>query len=131
MKIENILKQNKNRVTPERIAIFDFLKTRHIFTYNDIIKNFKNIWRASIFRTLNLFLDLWVIRKVDIWEKIMTYEFNDEKNHHEHMRCEKCESIISFESKYICDKIFIEAKKIWFEIKNHSIWVVWTCKNCL
>jgi len=58
MKIEDILKDKQNRVTTERIAIFNFVKTKHIFTYNDIIENFKNIARASVFRTLNLFLEL-------------------------------------------------------------------------
>lgn len=131
MNIEKILKENNNRVTPERIAVFNFLKTKHIFTYNDIMENFKELWRSSIFRTLNLFLELWVIRKVDIWENIMTYELNDENHHHEHMKCNNCNSIISFHSDNICKKIFEEAKKIWFEIKSHNIWIVGTCKKCL
>ena len=130
MNIEKILKENNNRVTPERVAIFDFLKTKHIFSYNDITKNFSNIWRSSVFRTLNLFLNIWVIRKVDIWESTNTYEINDENHHHEHMKCCKCDKIISFHSDKICNQIFREAKKIWFKIKQHNIWVIWTCKNC-
>jgi len=43
MEIEKILKEKQNRVTPERVAIFNFLKTKHIFTYNDIMDNFKDI----------------------------------------------------------------------------------------
>lgn len=131
MNIENILKEKQNRVTPERIAIFNFLKTKHIFTYNDIMDNFENIWRSSVFRTLNLFLSLWIIRKIDLWDNIMSYELNDNEHHHEHMKCNICNSIISFHSNDICKKIFEEAKKLWFEIKSHSIWVVGTCKNCL
>ncbi len=131
MNIEKILKDNKNRVTPERIAIFNFLKTKHLFTYNDITKNFSNIWRSSIFRTLNLFLDIWVIRKVDIWDNTSTYELNDHNHHHEHMKCSNCNDIISFHSDKICNQIFEEAKKLWFEIKQHNIWIVWTCKKCI
>lgn len=131
MKIENILKENNNRVTPERIAIFEFLKIKHIFTYNDIIGHFKSLWRASIFRTLNLFLDLGIIRKIDVWAKTMTYEFVDHHNHHEHMRCDSCNSIIGFHADSICKKILEEAKKMWFQVKSHSIWVVGKCKKCL
>lgn len=130
MVIKEILRKNNNRVTPERIALFEYLKKVHTFTYNDIVNNTKNIWRASVFRTLNLFLELWIIRKVEVWWKIMTYEINDEEHHHEHMKCDKCDCLISFESDNICKKIFKEAKKIWFEIKSHNIWIVWTCKNC-
>ena len=130
MNIEKILKDNKNRVTSERIAIFNFLKTKHLFTYNDITENFSNIWRSSVFRTLNLFLDIWVIRKVDIWDNTNTYEINNHKHHHEHMKCNNCNDVISFHSDKICNQIFEEAKKIWFEIKQHNIWIVWTCKKC-
>jgi len=66
MDIKKVLQKHKNRVTPERIAIFEFLKTRHLFSYNDIALNFSNIGRASIFRTLNLFLEIGAIRKVEL-----------------------------------------------------------------
>jgi len=78
-----------------------------------------------------LFLELWVIRKIDVWDKALTYEINDETHHHEHMKCFICNSIISFESDNICKKIFEEAKNMWFKIKSHNIWIVGTCKNCL
>ena len=131
MNIENILRENNNRVTPERVALFNFLKTKHIFTYNDIESNFKDVWRASIFRTLNLFLDLGLIRKLDLGEKTATYEINDHAHHHEHMKCEKCEVVISFDSDPICKKLFAKAKDLWFEIKAHNIGIVGICKNCL
>lgn len=131
MDIKNILKENDCRITNERLDIFGFLKTKHFFTYNDILNNFENIWRASVFRTLNLFEDIWIIRKIDIWWNIMTYELNDPHHHHEHMKCEKCDSIISFHSDNICKKIFEEADKMGFKIKSHNVGIIWTCKNCL
>ncbi|MDD3793535.1 MAG: Fur family transcriptional regulator [Candidatus Gracilibacteria bacterium] len=131
MNIEKILREKQNRVTPERIAIFNFLETKHIFTYNDIMDNFKDIGRSSIFRTLNLFLSLGIIRKLDLGGNIMSYELNNENHHHEHMKCNVCNSIITFHSENICKKIFEEAKKMGFEIKSHSIGVVGTCKKCL
>ncbi|MDD2907018.1 MAG: Fur family transcriptional regulator [Candidatus Gracilibacteria bacterium] len=131
MNIENILKKNQNRVTPERIAIFDYIKTKHLFTYNDILDNFKSLGRASIFRTINLFLDLSIIRKIDIGESAISYELNDENHHHEHMKCNICNSIITFHSNDICKKIFEEAKNMGFMIKSHNIGIIGTCKNCL
>jgi Fe2+ or Zn2+ uptake regulation protein len=46
---------------------------------------------------------------------------NSDHHHHEHMKCEKCNKIISFESEEICNKIFEEAKKLGFSIKEHSV----------
>ncbi len=130
MNIKKILKNNQYRITKERVDIFKFLETKHIFTYNDILENFKNIWRASVFRTLNLFLDLGIIRKIDVWENAITYEIDDESNHHEHMKCEKCNRIMSFHSEWICQKIIEEARKIWFRVKSHNVWIMWVCKDC-
>jgi Fe2+ or Zn2+ uptake regulation protein len=58
MNIEQILKNAGCSVTKERKDIFSFIETKHIFSYNDILENFKNIGRASVFRTINLFLKL-------------------------------------------------------------------------
>lgn len=131
MNIKNILKKNWKRITNERVDIFNYITTKHIFTSNDLLDRFNNIWRASIFRIVNLFLDLWVIRKVNLWNKVETYELYSESNHHEHMKCEKCNSILSFTSSNICNKIFEEAKLLWFTIKSHSIWVYGICSKCL
>lgn len=131
MNIKNILKESGKSVTKERIDIFDYVNTRHIFTSNDLLENFKNIWRASIFRTLNLFVEIWVVRKVNLWEKIESYEVNNENHHHEHMKCEKCKSVLNFHSDDIYNQLFNKAKELWFSIKSHNIWISWVCKKCL
>lgn len=131
MNIEKILKDNKKSITNERLVIFDYVKNSHIFSSNDLLNNFSNIWRASIFRVIKLFLDLWIIRKVNIWKKGDSYELDKENHHHEHMNCSKCWQIINFESENICKILFEEAKKIWFIIKEHSINIMWVCNNCL
>lgn len=130
MEIEKILKENNKNITTERIDIFLFIKTMHIFSSKDILENFKNLWRASVFRTIKLFQEIWIIRRVWIWDKIEMYEILEEKHHHEHMKCEKCWDIISFESKNLCNMIFKEAINIWFSIKEHSIQILWKCKKC-
>jgi Fe2+ or Zn2+ uptake regulation protein len=130
MDIEKILKENNNRVTKERIEIFNFLKTVHFFTYSDITDKFKTIARSSVFRNLNLFSEIWVIRKIDVWNWVNTYELNNHEDHHEHMSCQKCDKVIDFESDNICNEIFKKAESLWFEVKNHCIWVSWVCKDC-
>jgi len=130
MDIKKILKENKKSVTRERISVFDFISKKHIFNSNDLLNSFSDLWRASIFRILKLFVELWIVRRVDLWEKIETYEVNNEKDHHEHMKCEKCNSVISFHSDEICKKIFEKAKEMWFFIKSHNVWIFGVCKKC-
>jgi Fe2+ or Zn2+ uptake regulation protein len=58
MKIEEILKNNKKSITPERIQLFESMDAKHIFCASDIESEFPTLSRASIFRTLKLFLEL-------------------------------------------------------------------------
>lgn len=130
MNIEKILKDHKKRITNERIEIFDFISKKHIFDANDIINNFKNIWRASVFRTINLFLEIWIIRKIKSTKNCDSYELVREEHSHEHMECWKCWEIISFGSEDIYKTLEKEAKKLGFKIEDKSINISGKCKKC-
>lgn len=130
MNIENICKKHSLRLTKERRSIFEFIEKKHIFKSQDLLDNFENIGRASIFRNLKTFLKLGIIRKIDIWENAETYEFCDEKHHHEHIKCESCWKIESFEIANICKKIVREAQKKGFTVKSHSVNIMGICENC-
>jgi Fe2+ or Zn2+ uptake regulation protein len=66
MNIEEILKKEKKSVTPERQELFLYMQTRHLFTACDIEKAFSHIGRASVFRTVKLFLEIGVLRRVSL-----------------------------------------------------------------
>lgn len=131
MKIEKILKEKWKRVTIERIEIFNFISKKHIFDSNDIIKNFENIWRASVFRTINLFLELWIIRIIKKDKSWDSYEIIDEKHSHEHMECWDCWDILNFESDKIYKEISKNAEKLGFKIETKMINISWKCKKCI
>ena len=132
MKIENILKSHTKKCTPERLELFAWMEKKHLFNSVDLESAFPNIGRASIFRTIKLFCEIWILRKIYLWEAAESYEIECcKKHHHEHMKCNSCGDVLSFESENICKKLFSEAKKIGFQISEHSIWIFGTCKNCI
>jgi len=132
MNIENILKSHGKKVTPERVELFLWMKNKHLFNSSDIEKEFSHIWRASIFRTLKLFGEIWVLRRINLWDSGDKYEIECcEKHHHEHMKCNSCWDILTFASEAICKKIFSEAKKLNFHIDEHSLSIFWKCKSCI
>ena len=112
MNITTILRKSGKKATPERIQLFEYMNKKHIFTANDIVEHFSNIGRASIFRSIKLFSELGVIRKIQVGSNAESYEVEHSHNHHEHMTCNSCGSIINFMSENICKKIFSEAKKL-------------------
>lgn len=130
MNIENILKSHKKSITDERKEMFSFIQTKHIFTAQDISENFPDLGRASIFRTIRLFLEIGILRRLTLGERSETYEVNEIEHHHEHFKCNICQTIISFESNSICKKIFEEAKKQGFIIQEHSLSILGKCQKC-
>jgi len=132
MEIEKLLKTAGKKVTPERVRLFESMNSRHLFESKDLIELFPDIGRASIFRTIKLFCEIWVIRRVYLWDWGESYEVECcSKHHHEHMKCTWCGDIMSFESESVCDKIFQQARKMGFHISEHSVNILGTCKNCI
>lgn len=132
MNIEKILKSKGKKVTPERVKLFNWMEKKHLFTSADIEWDFPDTGRASVFRTLKLFVEIWILRRINLWESGESYEIECcSKHHHEHMKCNACWDILSFDSDAICSKIFSQAKKLWFHIDEHSLSIFWKCKNCI
>lgn len=130
MNIEKILKSYWKSITKERKEVFSFIQTKHIFTAQDISENFPNLGRASIFRTIRLFLEIGILRRLTFGERSETYEINETEHHHEHMKCTVCQNIMNFDSQSICKKIFEEAKKQGFIIQEHSLSILGKCQKC-
>lgn len=130
MNIEEILKSHWKSITEERKEIFSFIQTKHIFSAQEILEQFPKLGRASIFRTIRLFLEIGILRRLTLGERSETYEINETEHHHEHMKCTVCQKIMSFGSHDICKKIFEEAKKQGFIIQEHSLSILGKCQKC-
>lgn len=129
MNIDIILKQHKKSITQERREIFSFLEKNDCVSYHEIQWHFPHIGRASIFRTLQLFIEIWVLRKLQLQPQKYVYEIHHE-SHHEHMTCKQCGTIIHFEWNNICKLLFQKAQELNFQIDSHAIQIQWICDNC-
>lgn len=131
MDIEKKLRTARKKVTPERLKLFSYMKKKHLFESKELVEKFPELGRASIFRTIKLFSEIWVVRKIYLWNNEEKYEVECcEKHHHEHMKCNDCGEILSFDSHNICNKIFAEAEKHGFKIAEHSVNIIGTCGKC-
>ena len=66
MDIVIALKNHGKSLTQERIDIFEGLSSLHLFQASDLYPKFSHIGRASIFRTLSLFVEIGVLRKLSL-----------------------------------------------------------------
>lgn len=69
MNIETILRSHRKSITEERKEIFNFIQTKHIFSAQEILEEFPTLGRASIFRTIRLFLEIGVLRRLILGER--------------------------------------------------------------
>ena len=96
----------------------------------DIRKSKKRVSGGTIYRTLVLLVKCGLIRKVVFGEKHAYYEHVFDYEHHDHLVCSKCGSVIEFTDvrieKYKDDICF----KNKFKAKSHELLVMGFCEDC-
>src|SRR6056297_3718540 len=135
-RFKKILLENDYRLTTQRkeiLSVFLKHKEKHFNAeqLSDILKNRDgNIGLATIYRNLELFHRLGILKQLDFNDAFKYYELNLIKKHHHHLICLNCSRIIEFN-----DEVLEEfEKKIEdeydFKIKDHTIKFYGICKNC-
>lgn len=126
-KIIDILKSAGYKLTKQRkeviCAIIDAQKP---VSLKDIQNNCSSIDFASIYRIVNLLLELNIVRKVNFGERYLRYEIETEHMHHHHIVCSKCGSI-----KKIDYCLVEELENLTnFKILEHSMEFIGLCPKC-
>ncbi|GAB0174636.1 MAG: Fur family transcriptional regulator [Candidatus Altimarinota bacterium] len=129
MDIESLLKSHGKSITKERIELYEGIQNLHLFQASDLTEKFPHIGRASIFRVLNLFVDIGILRKLILDDRGDFYEL-EEQSHHEHFECKSCHTVFHFDARSICKMLEYLAKKQGFLLKNHQILLSGVCPNC-
>ena len=94
---------------------------------------------TTVYRTLEILVQLSLVQKFQFGDGAARYELlteRDNKEHHHHLVCLRCNSIIDY-TDFIEDEIeFIKktedglSKKYNFEIKSHMIRFYGICESC-
>lgn len=129
----NILNESGYILTSQRKIILDLLisNKKHLTIKNIChLVNDPNMGQATIYRTIKLFLELGILRKVNFGDNDF-YEFStDDKHNHHHLICSECGKIIEVKFDYLDE---LEKKindEYGFLIKNHTLKFCGLCKEC-
>lgn len=85
---------------------------------------------VTVYRTINTFEQVGIIRRVDMREKAIRYEIADD--HHHHIICVKCKDVEDVFLENDLDKqekIISQTKK--FKVLNHSLEFFGICRLCI
>ena len=132
---QEYIRQRGRRRTPEREEILREIFAWHgHFDVDELYLLLKGkgskVSKASIYRSLPLFMDCGLIREVDFREGHWHYEHIYGHDHHNHLRCLGCGEIQEFEEPSL--KLLEEqlAERYNYQIKGHQLQVHGYCAAC-
>jgi Fur family ferric uptake transcriptional regulator len=135
-RFKKILLENDYRLTTQRkeiLRVFLKHKEKHFNAeqLSDILKNRdSNIGLATIYRNLELFHRLGILKQLDFNDAFKYYELNLIEKHHHHLICINCDKIIEFNDEALINFEKQIENEYDFEIRDHIIKFYGVCKNC-
>lgn len=122
-------------MTRERQAVLNgVLEAPGHFTADDLYIWLKRrdpmVSRATVYRTLELLVGSRLVEKVDLGGQQAYYEYFFGRQHHDHLICLGCGTIIEFTNQAIEDLQSAVCREHQFEIRYHSHKVFGRCQKC-
>lgn len=123
------------RSTRQRDVILDiFLSTRQHVSVEELYLKIKSsnpsIGYATVYRTLKLFVEAGLAREILLHDGQTRYEHVMAGEHHDHLVCTGCNSIIEFENETI-EKLQNEIAALHgFMIRSHKLEIYGLCADC-
>lgn len=139
--LREILKEKGVKLTVQRLAVLKVLTEnpgKHMTTeeiYDQIRIQNPEIGLATVYRTIQLFLELRLIDKINIDDKFIRYEIAQKKqsgaHRHHHLICVECGAIYSFAEDWL-EAFEAQIKEtMGFEVQDHEVKLYGRCKNCI
>lgn len=123
------------KTTRQRDIILDFFlaSDRHMSIeelYLKVRAKHSNIGYATVYRTLKLFAEAGIAREIQFGDGQTRYEHVNEGEHHDHLVCTRCGTIVEFENPVI-EKLQDEvAASHGFLIVTHKMELYGLCPKC-
>ncbi len=133
--VEDYMREKGLRWTSQRRLIADAAFSTHDhFSADDLLdmcrKLDDRVSRATVYRTLGMLEDAGFVEGLDTGDGGRKFEHVLGHEHHDHMVCTNCGTIIEFVDEELEARQEAAAKKFGFQIKTHSLKLFGACKDC-
>ncbi|HHW43268.1 MAG: transcriptional repressor [Thermoanaerobacteraceae bacterium] len=137
--VEQKLRAGEYKLTPRREHILRVIlenREKHLSAeeiYNLVKQRAPDVGLATVYRTLELFLDFDIIHSIDFGDGRKRYEFGSEKgagHHHHHLICARCGKIIEV-NEDLLEELESRVTRIYdFTITDHELKFFGYCRDC-
>lgn len=123
-----IRKQSK-----QRDLVLNFMKQIHGHVsaeevFNDLNKDGKNISLATVYRNLNILVQMHEIRKIA--HPVYGYVYDKTCDPHYHLHCVVCDQLLDFPYPYMLELDDEMQVKTGLQIHSHNTIFEGVCENC-
>lgn len=141
-RFKEILKQKGLKVTNQRVRVLEVLSNspdKHLTAeeiYELIKVDYPEIGLATVYRTIQLLLELNLIDHINLDDGFVRYEIgnmdeNPTKHHHHHLICLTCGKVFSFEDDLLDELEKRIMDNVSFKVLDHEVKLYGKCKDCL
>lgn len=141
-KFKMILKDKGIKVTTQRVLVLEALSQcpdRHLTAeeiYELVKADYPEIGLATVYRTIQLLLELDLIDRINLDDGYVRYEIgktgkNEAKHHHHHLICLECGKVFSFEDDLLDELEKKIADTTSFQVTDHEVKLFGYCRDCL
>ena len=139
---KGMLKEKGLRVTNQRLSILKVLaknKNRHM-TIEDIYElvrvDFPEIGIATIYRTVQLLLEMQLIDRIELNDGCVRYEIGHQisgeaRHYHHHLICKVCGKVYTVEDDLLEDLEKHMEETLGFKVLDHELKLYGICKDCM
>ena len=126
--ISEVFKSNGLKLTPQRIAVYKFLKENPIHpdaltVYEKMVESNPSFSKTTVYNCLQALSDCGLINPVNIDKDKIRYDAD--MSFHGHFKCTKCGEIYDFK----CTESYISGID-GFEIEQKDVYYSGICKRC-
>lgn len=129
-KFEKTMSDNKRHMTLPRRHVFSLLEDAGIpMGISDLTSELRTVDRATVYRTVELFLELGIIKEVWFGDKVK-YELSDDfQDHHHHLICERCGLVTKIDNKDLEKTLAKATKKAGYKHLRHQVEIIGLCSS--
>ncbi|HOA16474.1 MAG TPA: Fur family transcriptional regulator [Fervidobacterium sp.] len=143
MHVDNLkkeLKEKQYRMTPQREQVLKvFLETNseHLGAeevYRYLLNKRINVSKATVYRTIDLLVELGFLRKLQFDEGVYRYELVDKDSRHSHFICKSCGKIYELKDELSAERVLheyiLKLEKFGYKIDEVDLKFRGICPKC-